>query len=397
MRSLRSALIKNGPEVRALLTGGMPSFVTGSAADDRVPVFFFHRVGPERFEAQLRYLRANGYRMLDADELEARLRGEPGRDVGREVALTFDDATWTFWTYAFPLLRRYDAKAILFAIPGLVPEDPTTHPSLADAWDGHSSLAEVAARGTVQPLCTWRELQAMHASGMVDIQSHSLTHSLIPVSARVRDFVHPGFDAGSYANADLPLSSLDEPERPERKLRLGAPVFEAASRLGPRPRFLEDPELTSALTRHVEAHGGTAFFKQPAWCRELCGVLAAWPAERRGSFERPADGREAMRRELVRSKALLEEHLPGKAVRHFCYPWFESCALADGLAAEAGYRTVHGGIDTKAGDPCALPLRIQRISEEYLFRLPGEGRGGITRVWIDRVRGLAGRTAVAAP
>jgi peptidoglycan/xylan/chitin deacetylase (PgdA/CDA1 family) len=397
MRSLRASLIKNGPEVRALLTGCMPSFVTGSAVSDRVPVFFFHGVGPERFEAQLRYLRANGYRALDADELEARLRGEPGRGTGREVALTFDDATWTFWTYAFPLLRRYEAKAILFAIPGLVPEDPAAYPSLADVWDSGLPLAELAGRGRVQPLCTWRELEAMHASGLVDIQSHSLTHSLVPVSPRVQDFVHPGFDAGPYANADLPLSSLDDPERPERRLRLGAPVFEAASSLAGRARFVEEPELISAMTSHVEEHGGTAFFERPAWRRELASVLAAWPAQRRGRFEGPAEGREAMRRELVRSKALLEERLPGKAVRHFCYPWFESCALADRLAAEAGYRTVHAGVDASPGDPSALPLRIQRISEEYLFRLPGEGRGGITRVWIDRVRGLAGRTTVAAP
>jgi hypothetical protein len=396
MGSLRAAVIKNGPEVRALLTGGMPAFVTRSTVSDRVPVFFFHGVEPALFEAQLRYLRANGYRTLDADELEARLRGETGRGAGREVALTFDDATWTFWAYAFPLLQRYQARAILFAIAGLVPEDPTDYPSLDEVWAGRCTVDGLRGRGVVQPLCTWRELEALHASGIVDIQSHSLTHSLVPVSARVRDFVHPAFDAGLYANADLPLSSLDDPERPERRLRLGAPVFEAASRLGGRARFLEEPELGRAMTRHVEERGGAAFFERPAWRRELTAALAGWP-ERRGSFESPEDGRDAIRRELVLSKACLERRLAGKTVRHFCYPWFESCALADGLAAEAGYRTVHGGIDMRGGDPAAVPLRIQRVSEEYLFRLPGEGRGGITRVWINRLRGFSGRNRPVAP
>jgi hypothetical protein len=168
-------------------------------------------------------------------------------------------------------------------------------------------------------------------------------------------------------------------------------VFEAASRLGRRARFIEETELVSAMTRYVAERGGAAFFERPSWRGELSAALVEWPAERRGGFEGPEARRKAMLRELEGAKALLEARLPGKSVRHFCYPWFESCALADGLAAGAGYRTVHGGIETRNGDPSSLPLRIQRLSEEYLFRLPGDGRGGLTRVWIDRLRGFAGR------
>src|SRR5687768_2506783 len=122
--SLRSSLIKNGPEIQAFLTGSMPSFVTrakGRAVADGVPVFFFHDVEPDRFEGQLRYLRSNGYRTLDADQLEARRRRPGTQNHGRDIALTFDDATWTFWAYAFPLLRRHQARAILFVIAGIVP------------------------------------------------------------------------------------------------------------------------------------------------------------------------------------------------------------------------------------------------------------------------------------
>jgi Polysaccharide deacetylase len=394
-RALRSSLTKNGPEIQAFLSGNMPSFVTRSAPEavDRAPVIFFHGVEPSAFEAQLRYLQANRYRTLDADALESRLRSGAGHE--REVALTFDDATWTFWAYAFPLLRRHDARAILFAIPGVVPDDPTSYPNLDDLWAGRCSAAEIEVRAKLQPLCTWRELQALHGTGLVDIQSHSLTHALVPVSARIDDFVHPGFKAGDYGNTDLPLSSWDDPRRPERQLRLGAPVFEAASRLSGRPRFIESPDLARAMGEHVAARGGTAFFERPAWRRELGALFDAWPTDRRGAIEPPDQTLEAIRRELVESKALLEARLPGKTVRHFCYPWFEGCALADRLAAEAGYRTVHGGIDVRPQRAAAMPLRVQRVSEEYLFRLPGEGRGGITPVWLNRVRGLVAKSGRA--
>jgi peptidoglycan/xylan/chitin deacetylase (PgdA/CDA1 family) len=69
---------------------------------DEIPVFVFHEVAPRRLETQLLYLRSNGYCTLDADELEAAAKG--GIRKEREVALTFDDATWTFWMYAYPLL-----------------------------------------------------------------------------------------------------------------------------------------------------------------------------------------------------------------------------------------------------------------------------------------------------
>ena len=397
-RSLRSSLTKNAPEIQALVTGNMPSFVIrASRRMTGVPVFFFHDVEPGRFEAQLRYLGANGYRTLDADQLEARLRRpqDQGRDDGRDVALTFDDATWTFWAYAFPLLRRHGARAILFAIPGIVPDDPAPYPNLEDFWAGRCSPADIAARAKVQPLCTWRELRALHASGVVNIQSHSLTHALVPASARIDDFVHPGFAAGTFANSDLPLASSDDPRQPARRLRLGAPVLEAASRLCGRPRFLEAPELAQALVDHVAARGGAAFFERPSWRRELATLADAWPTDRRGRLETPEQTRAAIRDELALSKALLEQRLPGKAVRHFCYPWFDGCDLADRLAAEAGYRTVHGGIGVRSRHGTAMPLPVQRVSEEYLFRLPGEGRTGFAPVWLNRVRGLMAKGARA--
>jgi hypothetical protein len=56
---------------------------------------------------------------------------------------------------------------------------------------------------------------------------------------------------------------------------------------------------------------------------------------------------------------------------------------------------VHGGIGVKNSDPAAMPLMVQRISEEYLFRLPGEHRGGIAPIWVNRARSLMTRRKAA--
>jgi len=385
---IKESIEKNAPEAKALLTGQMPSFIIKggrSSSSSDVPVFVFHAVEPERLEHQLLYLRSNGYRTLDADGVEDAVQ-ERTRE-GEEVGLTFDDATWTFWAYGFPLLKKYNFRAILFAIPGLVPNDSPLYPSIEDVWEGTCSLADLEQRREIQPLCTWRELAIMHQSGLVDIQSHSLTHARVPVSPRVVDFIHPSFDPYFFGNVNVPISPVDNEARPERKLRLGAPVLESAPRLACRLRFRENPELVEAMTRYVQEQGGDRFFECPIWRKKLTGFFKRWAPESLGRLETIEDLDFAVRRELVESKKILEERLY-KKVHHFCYPWFAGSEKADRFAAEYGYHTVHCGLETNCekGKIVGAPIRIRRISEEYLFRLPGKGRSSIVSIWADRIR-----------
>lgn len=102
-----------------------------------------------------------------------------------------------------------------------------------------------------------------------------------------------------------------------------------------------------------------------------------------------------MRFELVASRQQLEARL-GKEVRHFCYPWFAGSPLADRCAAEAGYRTLHYGILGADAAAPGAPLRVARISEEYLMSLPGAGRCSSWSVWAERVRRFVGQPGVAS-
>lgn len=228
----------------------------------------------------------------------------------------------------------------------------------------------------------------MHESGVVDVQSHSLTHVRVPVSPRILDFVHPGFDP-YYGNFDIPLSVLDESEPGRPSFRLGAPLFQSAPRLRGRSRFHEDPELDRELAALVESEGGGDFFANQGWRRTLRSVVERWPAKNRGHYETAEELEAALHREFRDSKAELERSLPGKSIRHFAYPWFAGSAQADRIAAESGYRTVFGGPDMKTAVCAEDPrlVRVQRIGEEYLWRLPGSGRRSFGAVWQSRLRG----------
>lgn len=381
---------KNGQDIRATLSGRMSRFLRPSNSKKQgaqIPVFVFHSVGAVRFEKQLRYLAKNGYTTVHSDSLLEILKGS-NRSRPRTVALTFDDATWSFWTTAFPLLKKYGFCAILFAISGIVPDDEQTYPNLEDVWLGRVPLKEIENRERIQPLCTWNELIKMHQSGMLDIQSHSLTHSRVNISPRVVDFIHPKFDSYFFENVNIPISRNESVEHPSRQIQLGQPVYQSASRLSGRRRYLEDHAIGENLIRYVEENGGKVFFSRPSWRRELQKKYRSL-VKRAGiqtEYERPQETEAAIRLEFTKSKSLLEDRLPGKTIRHFCYPWFQGSLLSDKIARKCGYHSVFYGLENwhDNHEPNKLPVRIRRISEEYLFCLPGKGKKAIINVWATK-------------
>ncbi|GEM_PF-348482 len=153
---LNESYRRNRGDVQGLVFRHYPDFVLNArlnAIEDQVIVFAFHDVEPETFERQLRHLRENDYHVLkSADALLACLRGEQPIQP-KSVLLTFDDGVESLYTVVFPLLKQYGFHAVSFIVPSFV--------------------------GKVR-FCTWEQLQEMHQSGTVDIQSHTFFHRFAP-------------------------------------------------------------------------------------------------------------------------------------------------------------------------------------------------------------------------
>lgn len=382
-RRIRSFREKNSSEIAALLSGRMPDFVTRprSGSPEGPIVFVFHAVHPDTFESQLKYLSQNSYRALRLDEAVDAIRNRKWPQ--RSVLLTFDDATSTFWVYALPLLQRYRMPATLFAIAGLVPDGKSSRPTLNERWAGAVTDATLEDAVAAEPLCNWEELRACAGSGWVDVQSHSLTHSRIPVASTVIDVQAPGYPVGPYANSDLPLSSLDHPRSPNRKLRPGAPVFAYDSRFSDAPRFLLHPDRESEMIDYVHSRGGEEFFTRPGWRKRWFRKFGTDQRDY-GTFETKQQQSDAIEHELSESRKLLEERL-GSKVADFCLPWFGSGMLAAKLALVTGYRSFFFGVNRMPVLPDGL-IGIPRVSEHYCMRLPGTGRVSLGQVWLERLR-----------
>lgn len=131
----------------------------------RVPILMYHylstppanadkvrldlSVSPENFEAQLKWLKENGYATIRLDDLYENLaHGAP--IPKKAVILTFDDGYRDFYENAFPLLKKYGFSATVFVI------------------------SDYINSGNAMYL-TWPMVTEMSKAG-ISIESHSRTH-----------------------------------------------------------------------------------------------------------------------------------------------------------------------------------------------------------------------------
>jgi peptidoglycan/xylan/chitin deacetylase (PgdA/CDA1 family) len=117
------------------------------------------RVHPERFEAQLDWLKRHGFRSVGLDAWLGAADRRFGELPGRAVCLTFDDGYEDFAEVAWPLLRRYGFGATVFLVADLV--------GGAAEWD--------ARHGPPAPLMGWATIGRLAREG-VAFGGHTATH-----------------------------------------------------------------------------------------------------------------------------------------------------------------------------------------------------------------------------
>jgi hypothetical protein len=341
-----------------------------SARATRVPIVAYHSIADRHdhllgylslsistFERQLQYLQRKGFTTVSLYDIYEFLRA--GTAVpARAVALTFDDGYLDNWVHVFPLLKKYGMKATLFVVTEFVDPRGRCRPTLDDVWAGTMAAADLDWWGHM----SWAEIEAMQASGLVDVQAHTRTHTWHFVSDRIVDFHHP---EDTYFWLDWNRTPAQKHSWLTRDFRAsvpwGTPVYEHAQTLLQR-RYVDDPEVTRRATEHVEAHGGRAFFARPAWRAELTSVVDAYRQTHAasGRLETGTEYRERVLDEMLSCKRDIAARL-GKPVDFLCWPCGDYTAELQQLAIEeCGYlATVNvNKVSNRAGDS---PTELRRI------------------------------------
>ena len=135
--------------------------------DVELPILMYHAIcdgkakegkfviTKEELEKDLKYLKDEGYTTISSAELiEFVENGTPLPE--KPIMLTFDDGYYNNYCYAFPLLKKYNAKAIISII------------------GKHTDMySEISEDNPAYSHITWDQAREMIESGLIEIQNHS--------------------------------------------------------------------------------------------------------------------------------------------------------------------------------------------------------------------------------
>lgn len=286
---------------------------------ETVPVFAQHAPGPVYLAEKLDHLVRNGYITLDTTQYHAWLRG--ARPLDRPaVMLTFDDGLRRFREVTFPELARRHMRAVLFVCPGLV-ERASARTSKLDEFIADHIL-------------TWDELRALHATGLVDIQSHGMWHNAVQISKS------PVSHSATLGRDLFGVLDMLPPDG-----RLSALADGSAAR-APVPRYMSHPFYQCADRDHAA--------------------------------------------DLRRAKAMIEANLTRHPVRAFAFPWWNGVESAARAARTEGYDLVFWGMRGMLGNQRRTSLnalRIGRMSFDWISCLPRDGTKSVMALARELYRG----------
>lgn len=147
----------------ALIFGAFVMAPAGQADDTvAVPILAYHRFGPTVadsmtvttpvFEAQLKFLKDNGYTVIPLRALVDYRLGKAPPPPPRAVVITFDDGHRSVYEVALPLIKQYHVPVTLFIYPSAIS-------------NSHAPYA-----------MTWEQLQELVGTGLFSVQSHTYWH-----------------------------------------------------------------------------------------------------------------------------------------------------------------------------------------------------------------------------
>src|SRR5206468_9621884 len=119
----------------------------------------------------------------------------------------------------------------------------------------------------------WDEVEELVRSGLIEVESHTLSHARVHTAPRLAGFLTPALQSG-YASLDVPLIHEDERDLSAGAAALGTPLLVSAPRTGESLRFFEEPRIRRRAVETVAAGGGEAFFGQPDWEKRLRRLVA---------------------------------------------------------------------------------------------------------------------------
>ena len=283
-------------------------------------------VSLDHFEHFCEFLNNRKYRTLHLNDWY-NLTDHSEKVDNNIVTLTFDDGYLDNWAYVYPYMEKFKLKGTIFINPEFVDKGDKIRPNLMDVWAGKIKKNDLVTLGFLN----WAEIQLMEKSGIMDIQSHSMSHNFLFSSDKIID-IYTGQSKYDWLAWVL---------KPDRKpfymledlrdlIPLGYPIFEYGRALGIRRYFPDEKFIDEAIKLFNTS-------KAQKDINFLIKQLNEKVQNYQGGFETAEEMLARYRYELFESKRILEEKL-NKKVEFLCWPGGGYNDLSLKMSVEAGYK-----------------------------------------------------------
>jgi peptidoglycan/xylan/chitin deacetylase (PgdA/CDA1 family) len=312
-----------------------------------IHVLMFHSIGLEKSDWSRRMLSvpldhfiyfcdhivSKGYETIFLDQWQHEVTNST-HDNNKYIVLTFDDGYLDNWVYLYPLLKKYNLKATIFINPEFV--DPREKPryTLEDVSAGKVNSTELKNKGFM----SWNEMRIMEKSGLVDIQSHSMTHNRYFCDREIIDI----FTGEEFSYDWLPWIKYKD-EKPFymsrnllKNIPIGTPIFKNDRSLKIKRYFPPDEVIEYAqceTNKMLRNNNGLTRNGR----LQLVERLKSFNYNSDGVYESDSQQLKRYEYELCESKSVIEQML-SKKVDFLCWPGGGYNKRSIELSIKAGYK-----------------------------------------------------------
>ncbi|WP_299128718.1 polysaccharide deacetylase family protein [uncultured Winogradskyella sp.] len=279
----------------------------------------------DHFENFCKYLVNNNYETIFLDDW---IKDPTAK---KKVVLTFDDGYLDNWVYAYPILKKYGLKGTIFVNPEFVQNETNIRHNLEDVWNNKVNKSDLRPLG----FCNWAELKVLQDSGVMDIQSHSMSHNFYYYSDKIKD-IYTGQPKYNW------LPWLTQPKRKPYYInedqsqsdftKYGRPIFEFDRALRVR-RYMPDEKFIEYC---VDEYKNT---DKPVDKKALIEKINLKLKELPGKLESDKAMQDRYTYELAESRRILQEKL-NKPVDFICWPGGGFNQESITIAKKAGYKAM---------------------------------------------------------
>lgn len=135
-------------------------------------------ISPEQFENDLKHFKSLGYTTITCEDLIKYTEGKFSMP-DKPIMITFDDGYLSFYEYAYPLLKKYNMRAV-YSIIGKYTD------LYSECDDNNVNYAHA----------TWEEITELSNSGLVEIANH--TYDLHTQNERIGSMIKSGESEDCY-------------------------------------------------------------------------------------------------------------------------------------------------------------------------------------------------------